>query len=363
MANENLETVIEDSINDAASPDPEPVESTDSTDTAVDAAAAETTEVAADTSAESSQAPAPGAADPGNDEVADEFGKRFGIQGQSITGRENRIPYSRVKKIVERAEKEAADKARKEFEGTSQPKVTEYETKIKDYEGRLQKVAEFEQLIEYRPQEFLNFLSGLPAYKEFFDYINKLAAQPQQAQATPAQEAYLDPSTMPQPDETLADGSKVYSLAGLAKRDEWLAKQVEARAIKAAEDKIAKRYEPIEQQWQAEQRRQQAIPLIQKQIAEARTWPHFADHEAEIIEVLKADQNITLDGAYRKVLTEKVLPKLQQDREAQRRDILDELKKKPIATAAPTNPIKPAKTPAGPRSLEDVISEAVQSLK
>lgn len=362
MSDIDLEGVIEDSVNDAVSADPEP---------SVDTSAADTTDVAADTptddastDASSSQVTAPGA-QAQDDTVADEFAKRFGLQSQSITGRENRIPYSRVKKITEKAEKDAYDRAKKEFDTGGAPKLVEYETKIKDYEGRLQKVAEFEQLIEHRPQEFMNFLSTLPAYKDFFAYINQLAAQTAQPQGQQVQQqSYLDTSSMPQPDETLSDGSKVYSLAGLAKRDEWLARQIEAKALAAAEARIGQRYAPMQEQFEAEQRRQAAIPVIQKQIAEARQWPHFTDHEADIIEVLKANPNLSLDGAYRQVITTKVLPKLQETRDAQRASILEELKKKPTATAAPSTPVRPGTpTPSGPRSLEDVIAEAVKGLK
>ncbi len=360
----NLEQVIEDSVNDATSP--EPVESTPeveySTTTAdTDGLTATTTEEPATEVAES-QAPAPGAADP-SAPVEDEFAKRFGLQGQSVTGRENRIPYSRVKKIVERAEKEARAAAEKTLAGAPQPKLQEYETKVKDYEGRLEKVAQFENMIEHQPEQFMNFLSTLPAYKEFFAYINQLAQQAPAASAQATAQPTLDLAGMPQPDQPLPDGTKVYSMEGLQQLLAWQAQQVEARAIKATEDRIAQRYKPMEENWQAEQRRQQAIPVIQKQLAEARQWPHFTELEADIVEVLKTDPNISLEGAYRKTLSEKVLPKLQTDRDSMRKSILEELKKKPVSTSAPTSAVKPTRTPAGPRSLEDIIKEAAESLK
>ena len=362
----DLEGIIEDSVNDATSPD------TTTEDTTVDTASTESTEVTSDTTesvvtdapvTESSQVAAPGAPAEQSQE-SDDFAKRFGLQSQSVTGRENRIPYSRVKKIVARAEQEAIAKAKKDLEGAPQPKLQEFETKVKDYEDRLGKVAQFEQMIEFQPREFLNFLSTLPAYKEFFDYINQLSTgtqgQPQK------EEAYLDPSTMPQPDETLSDGSKVYSLAGLAKRDEWLARPIEVKALAAAEARIAERYKPMEDQWQAEQRRQQAIPIIQKQIAEARQWQGFADSEPEIIEALKADPNLTLEAAYRKVVVPKLEARVaasQPDRNKMRQEILEELKRKPASTATPAAQVKPQTPSAGRRSLEDIIQDAANSLK
>jgi hypothetical protein len=352
-----LEGVIEDAVNDATTP--EQTEYTETTE-ATDGVADTTVDTTAETTEEvSSQAPAPGAVT--QEEAKDDFADRYGIQPNSVTGRENRIPYSRVKKIVERAEKEAIAKAKKEAEGGFAPRVTELDAKVKDYEGRLQKVAEFENMIETQPQQFLDFLSTLPAYKEFFTYIQQLAAQAQSPQQQ--DQSYLDTSTMPQPDERLADGSMVYSLKGLAARDEWLAKQVEAKAIRAAEERLSKRYDPIEKQWQAEQRRAQAIPIIQKQIAEARQWPHFTEHEAEIIEALKADANLSLDGAYRQVLQKTVLPKIQADRDTMRKEILEELKKKPVSTAAPVHQTKPVAEKPGKKSLEEIIAEAAATLK
>lgn len=359
----DLESVIEDSVNDATSTSDETTE--DATPEATDTETETTEETTTEVTPETSQVTAPGASTETTEAVEDEFAKRFGIQGQSITGRENRIPYSRVKKIVERAEKEALAKAKKEFEGAPQPKLQEYETKVKDYEDRLGKVAQFEHMIEFQPREFLNFLSGLPAYKEFFEYIQQLSAG-QQQQQTKTEEPYLDVSTMPQPDEKLADGSMVYSLKGLNARDEWVARQVEARAIKAAEDRIAKRYAPMQEAYEQEQRRQQAIPTIQKKISEARQWPGFTENEAEIIEVLRADQNITLEAAYQKVYIPKLqaqMQALQPERDRMRQEVLEELRKKPAATSATTTQTKPGKLASGPRSLEDVIREAAETLK
>lgn len=349
MSDLDLETVIEDAANDSVSP--EPVDS--ASDTSVETTETETVETT-----ESSQVAAPGGDQPTETETTegDDFAKLYGIQPNSITGRENRIPYSRVKKIVERAEKEAVAKAQKAAEGGFTPKLQEAEAKIKDYEGRLQKVAQFENMIETQPQQFLQLLSTIPAYKEFFDYINKLAASGSTAEVK--QESYLDSSTMPQPDETLSDGSKVYSLEGLAKRDEWLARQVEERAVRAAEERLSKQYGPMREQFEAEQRRQAAIPHIQKQLAEARTWLGFTDNEAAILEALKADGNLSLEGAYRQV----VLPKLQSNRDEMRKSIIEELKKKPQATSVTTNATRPQTQDNRPKSVEEIIAEQARKL-
>jgi hypothetical protein len=359
MSDFNLEDTIEDAINDSTVVDETPeVEATadDTTPEVVETAADESTEVTDEGDAGVVASPAAAAATAAAKQ--DDFAKKFGLQSTSVTGRENRIPYSRVKKIVERAEKEATTKVKAEVEATFAPRLAEFETKVRDYEGRLSQVAEFEQILENDPPRFLDMLSKVPAYKEFFDYIGSLVGG--QGQQPAQQQSYLDASSMPQPDETLPDGTRVYSLEGLNKRDEWLARQVEERTLKAAEDRITKRYAPIEEQWQMQRRIEEAKPVIERQIAEARTWPQFNENEPAIVEALKADQSLTLQAAYMKV----VMPKLASSRDDMRKSVLDELAKKPVATAAPTratrsNPV----ASTGKRDLEDIIREAASGLK
>jgi hypothetical protein len=348
----DLEQVIEDSVNDATAPDSTPDTSVEETPS-IETESAERPEGAETPEAESTQAPTPGSLQ--EEAVEDEFAKKFGLAANSITGRENRIPYSRVKKIVAKAEQDALAKYKKENEATSQPKFAELETKVKDYEDRLTRVAQFEHIIENDPKTFLNMLAGIPAYKEFFAYIEQLAARPEQPPSSAAQ----PDADMPQPGP---DG--LYDMAGLQKLLDWQAKKVEDRVTKQITQQVEQRYDPIRQQWESEQRRQQMIPVIQKQIADARTWPGFAENETEIIEVLKADQNISLEAAYRKVYIPKLQAQAQTTRDDMRRTVLEELKGRPTTTSVPTSAVKPNPTkPQGPRNLEDVIADAVKTLK
>lgn len=355
-----LETVVEDSVNDAL--DTSADVDTSTTD-AADTTATDSTPTEAVVDAPSPEVQSPGAA--AHEAAAttdeDEFAKKFGLQSQSITGRENRIPYSRVKKIVARAEKEAEDRAKKALEGTTTPQLTEFQTKIRDYEERLTRVGQFEHILENDPKQFLSMLSQIPAYKEFFDYIQKAATnQP----ATQEPQNILSDTGMPAPDEVLPDGTSVYSMKGLRARDEWLARQIEERAVKQAEDRMAKRYAPIEQEWQTQQRIAQTVPIIEKQIAEARTWPNFTELESEIVAALKADQNLSLDRAYMQVYHHTVTPKLQADRNRIRTEVLGEIKAKPMASSAPVSQTRPGAAASGtPRSLEEIIAESVATLK
>ncbi len=279
----------------------------------------------------------------------DEFEKKFGFPKiNPVTGKENRLPHSRVKSMVMKAEQEAANKAKAEYE----PKLAEVTAKVSAYESRLGQVAQFEQVMANDPQRFLGMLSQLPAYKPFFDWVAQVQNQaPAQAQQPQGQGQAQDPAgAMPQPDQQLSDGSWVYSMDGLQKLLNWQAQQVEQR--------VSKRYEPIESQFRQHQQMQQMIPQIQRQIDEARQWPKFNENEEEITKALAADQTLTLEGAYRKV----VLPKLVADENAIRQRVLADIRKAPPSTAAPSRATRPPSPAAGPRSLEQIIEDEIRKL-
>ena len=361
----DLEEVIEGSLNEALQDD----EPTEVATPAEDTLEVETAESAEDGQPESiakapvedPQIPAPGSAAQAK-APADEFSKKFGIPAQSITGKENKIPYSRMKKIVEKNEKDVTDR----ITATFTPRIQEFETKVQDYEGRLTKVAQFEQVMEKQPREFLGMLSTLPAYKGFFEFVNKAmaagdgtakpdVADPAKATATP------DDGTMPQPDRELADGSRVYSLDGLKALMTWQSNQTKTQVSKEFEDKLSARFAPIEQERQARDYMAKLEPVINNQIAEAKKWPNFDELEPKIVELLNADKALTLEGAYMKAYQAGVVPKLIADKNKTRAEILEEIRKKPATTGAPSGTPRPkAGVSAGPQSRESVITESLR---
>jgi hypothetical protein len=362
----DLEAVIESAVADATDVTPDPV--TDASD-AIEADASPVPHDASPAEADASEpsepvvetaevaSPATKVVDPA---VQDEFEKKFGIPAVGSGGRENRIPYSRVKKITEKA---VAD-ARKELE----PKVAQYETKLKDYEERLGRVDNFEKIMTGEPQRFLQMLSTIPAYKQFFDFVQKAVETHGQAQATSAQPPVPVVDDMPQPDQKLPDGTMAYSLDGIKALNAWN----RAQARKEVMNEVEQRYKPIEEEWQVQKRIQAVIPQIQAQINDARTWPSFKENEDEIVKVLASDRSISLESAYRKV----VFPKLEAERNSEkerlaadrtkmREELLAELKQAPRATSAGSvgsqSSVQGGKS--GPKKLEDIIAEQIKSLK
>lgn len=375
----NLEDVITDAVNDAQldstpevdvtesvidTPEPDPVETAPE--------AVETTEEPSEGVDTSTQVPSPrGAAEP-SDEPQDEFSRLAGIQQMGMGGRENRIPYTRVKKITEKAVGEVVEAVvgRKLNPGEKAIDVVkahvaalpELQTKVADYETRLTAVGQFEEVMANDPQKFLTMLSRIPAYQNFFEFVNKALEADNNASTTPASPPVDPTADMPQPDEELPDGSKVYGMTGLQNLLNWHGAQVEQRLSKQfAEERKAleDRYNPIAEDWQERRRREAALPVIQKQIAEARTWPLFNELEGAILQELRGDPNISLDAAYRK----HAFPRLIADRNKLKQDVIREAKQTPNSTAVTTRATKPNAPAAGPRSLEDVIREQVSKIK
>lgn len=341
----DLINVIEDAVTDATTPlEPETPEVEVGTEAPVEAAPDTTSTAAAVTEPVAEPAPT----DPDKPEE-DKFAKEWGLPQPVQGARENRIPYSRVKDMVAKAQAKAST--------PYQTQLKEFESKVSAYESRLQDVARFEKIMVDDPGQFLQMLAKIPAYRQIFESL-QFKEQPQAATAAQTQAQQPAGDGMPGPDITDAAGNQVYSLEGLQKLMDWRDKQVESRVTKQLES----RYKPIESAWQQQQYLQTVIPQIQAQIADARTWPQFKENEAEIVKVLQANPQASLEGAYRHV----VFPKLQPDRERMRAEILQEIKRAPVATAVSTQSVRPG--PAGAdsgkkKSLEDIIKESIAGLE
>ncbi len=197
--------------------------------------------------------------------------------------------------------------------------------------------------------QFIKMLRTIPAYDNIFKALDNPTQPNNQAPAEV-------PDDMPQPDQELTDGSRVYSLEGLKALNAWNRSQ----ARKEVMDEVGKRFGPIEEEWQAHQRIQAIMPKVQAQLDEARKWPLFNESEGEITKALQENQSLSLEGAYQKV----VYPKLIADRSKMREDILKEVKQAPRSTAAPTQASRPApQTSKTNRTLEEVIADSIKDMK
>lgn len=281
--------------------------------------------------------------------VEDAFAKEHGLVTKRPDGRENRIPYSRVKAIAENQVK----KAQEAWEAGVKSVRDEHGS----YKSRLDEFATIERIMESEPDRFIEMLAATnpEAYGKFAAVLKQVV---EEAKADAGAD---DPE--PQPDFDMGDGRMTYSMAGLNKVREWDRRQ----ATKAAEQALGKRLEPIEKERQAaqdrERQRQEADRVaasIDATLAKAKKWPGFEEHAAEIQKVFTSDRKMDLHDAYMAV----VFPKLSADRTTMRQEIMAELRKAPAGTS--TQATTPAATPAASgqsQSIEDVIRASIAGLK
>lgn len=294
-------------------------------------------------------------------------------------GRENKIPYSRVVKIVDNQVNARLDPVRQalgvEAKDFSVDKVVARLAEARTMETEIQNNRNGEFLMDSNPEKFIRTLAQHhPGYKKFVDLLDGTVKPTERAAEKPIINAN-DPE--PEPDFPLndADGKEIgrtYSVAGMKKRDEWRDRQTEARIL--ANPKLKGIFDRDE----AAARISAAEPALRAQMDDARTWEGFSDNEQEILQVLVDDSaqakvsgrySHDLNSAYRKI----VLPKLKAAREKAEKDAKEaealgrkkahaELKKRPASTSAPA---AGSKTPesTGPRDLTDVIKEQVAALK
>lgn len=337
-----LESVIEDAMSDAALPEDTEIEAGGQEEVQAVEAPAESDTVAEEAVEVAVESPA-ARADKAAKAPEDEFTKKFGIPQHDVTGRENRIPHSRVQKIVAKAEQSV--------EAKYAPQIQQWEARWSEQEAKNQKVAQFEDVMVKDPSRFIQTLhDNLPQYR---DLLAPLFA-PQQVAQTTEESAAQEVGGMPGPDLENHDGSRVYSEDGLKNLINWAIQQGETRAVSTMEQ----RYAPIEQSFQNFHYYQEASKKVNGEIAEARTWPQFTENEEAITKALQTDRNLSLEGAYRKV----VFPRIQSDRNKMREEIMAELKKAPSSTSAPRAAGRASVSSGnGPRSLEDIIKEQVSA--
>lgn len=305
---------------------PEPVSSpTDAPDSTVDVASSTDTTTTPDAATTATAAPV----DPKTQADVDELAAELGLKPRA-DGRENRIPYSKVKVISENARKKEAAI----WEG----KLSEHTAKLAEYEQERTSFAQVERMMLENPEEFISRLSQINPV-----YANLRGSKPNAPANTVAEE--------PQPDLQFNDGSLGFSAAAMRKLVDYRDQQAEKR--------FTERFGPIERDYKAQQVLERTMPKVQAQIAEARTWPLFNEHEAEVVKILQSNPNLSLERAYQHV----VLPKLKADKTKMETDIrakiMAEINSKPHSTSA--SPTTPVSRNDEPKSLDDQMMDALRA--
>ena len=291
------------------------------------------------------------------DELAAEL-EALGINAPKEGERENRLPYSRVKKIIANSRKKLLEAHTTDLK-TRDDKYTAAEKRLKDFDAA-------DNLLRTDPAKYLEMLAVLnPAYKQY--------ASGQQQQQQVVKPAEVKPDPAPGPDATFADGSKGYSAEGLEKLREWDRRQAVNEAQKLFDARLA----PIEQanktreeQQRAYEYKQAQIPVIRGQIATAsKTWGKAFDDDyakqgegkSDILKYMQANPDVPFDTCVAAVL----VPKIQANRDTMRGDLLKEINARPkAAVKTPVAAVKAgAVDPNEIRTTEDVIRESIAGLK
>lgn len=303
------------------------------------------------------------------------FATRHGLVGKDGK-RENRIPYSRTRKIIEKALKEQYkaftggdladgktldDEVKTFFDG-----YTKIKAEHADFSTRLEEVGNVERIMLEAPEQFLQMLPFVNAkYAELLKPGTQV--QPQGGGQVSAKPAASTDDPMPQPDHDLGNGQKTYSTQGIVKLLEWQNAQTEKRLIAQMDE----RYKPIQDKFQGDQRAQATWNKLQQLVNHARTnWRGFKENEDAILAKVTARKATSLDDAYRQVMDEvreakdkehqKQLDGLKADREKIRKEIEDEIRRQPKSTAAGGGAAASrTEESAGPRTTEQIIKDSM----
>jgi len=286
----------------------------------------------------------------------DRFNRENELEPGFHRKRDNRIPHKRVTEMVSKAQA----KILKELTGAELPAGMTLEahlaqhktafadttTKLKTYESRIVNVDKIEKIMQDDPAQYLQLLADtFPAYAQLLNGGGTAVRR-----EAPAQDE------MPQPDYDLGNGQFTYSVEGLQKRDEWLARQVEAR--------ITKQFAPLTQKLEQEKQALAAQQLIEVNIPAATkqlqrmeaSRPLFKEHKREILAKLQADPTLAVEDAYWDV----VGAKLQTDRNKIRQEIIEEQKRIPRSTSTTAN--APTQKVEDENDLNARIATAIKGL-
>jgi hypothetical protein len=268
--------------------------------------------------------------------------------------KDNRMPHSRVSKVILNAKTKWSEKLTTEHKAT----LAETEKRIAAYEDYKKTVAGVEHLIENDPTRYLETLAQL--YPQHYGkYAGGDAAKPVVKQ---------DPE--PQADIKYDDGSYGFSPEQFSKLREWDRREAARVSKEETTKEFNERFGGMEKDYKAVQESNAKVHQVRSDIDKLRDqWGADAIDNQEVQKAIVAhmDANLkdTLTESTRKVMTarwEAERVRLQADRTTMRTELLAELRAAPRAAAkAPNSPTK--SDASGSESIEQIIASAMRGLK
>jgi hypothetical protein len=286
------------------------------------------------------------------------------------TGKDNRIPYSRVTKIIENALTKAKT--------THQTELTERDTKIKAHENELAGYQRADKLIETDPDRYIGMLAAIHPDK-YGKFVKGATVAPVAGAKETAEPVDLVAAVGPEPpaDIKYNDGSEGYSPEQWKKHNQWVEDRATARAQMAFNERLSpieKKAKEADAQAKAAVAHNTRLANVQKQVAAAKElWGEdfTSDYDkaaegdgskSEILVYMRAHPEVPFDRCVAAVL----LPKRQANRDKMREDLLKEIDKKAAkvsGTVVATRTTNDETAEPDPNDLEAVIRGAVSEAR
>lgn len=373
MADDEITSIIADAAADlseaeapaaSAAPESPPVESPASEMPAASEAARTPADAAAAPATPAPAAAAP-AASPSKAEAAiapDEAAELSALE-QELVAKDPRLAHAR--KMPALRHTAIVHRLRRQYEGAMAEAAKKIEA-AKQYEAPefRDRLTAF-QIAERNPDQFLQILQAIPAYKTRLDALVE-AALATRAPAAPPPPVPPVEEAEPAPDTLLEGGGMGYSTERANQLWEYRLRQ----ARKEYDAKLAKLEEgikPIQQERQTRERIEQAYTRTGQQLADARTnWPLFKEYEPKIREELAkpGNERMQLDQAYRVVVVAAERADRTRIETETRAKIQQELNGHAQAPRSlrPTLPPAQAARSEGSDEIDAIIRDAARSL-
>jgi hypothetical protein len=287
------------------------------------------------------------------------------------SGRVNRIPHTRVSKMVKKAEQRVIASLAKEL-GISKAEaelkledltgaITERGTKLTGYESRLAELDAIGKIMDEDADRFIEILAQAnPRYQKF---LKQQAAEAKAAE-TPAE------AQRPAPDYDLGDGRKTYSDKGLEARIAYDVNQAVTAALAKQKAEFEKEFGPIKKKHEADTVAASVNQKVEAALAKAQTWPGWKENEKEIYEAFSADKSLSLYDAYVKVVPQRFKSEAEKAKadektiEARvREQVLKELNAAPTSTSTSPSKAVGLKKDNEVRDTADVAREVMRELE
>jgi hypothetical protein len=328
-------------------------DSGDATDVPAEGAADATADAGDATGAEGDDSGQPAEPGPEDTRTADEIAweaelAELGVAKPKPGQKDNRMPHSRVSKVILNAKKKWQEKLTAEHAIA----LAERDAKLSAREEREAQFDAAEKLIESDPDRYVGLLAQIypEQYKRF--------VKAQDAPAAPQKDVE------PQPDVKYDDGTLGYSADQFAKLREYDRKESARAAREESTKEFNERFGPIEKAYKDTQKGHEDVQRVRGHIGKLREqWgAEVIDDpkvQTDIVKYMDDNPKATLVAATKAV----VMKRISADRTTMRAEILAELKGAPKAAAkAPVAPNK-SDAAAGEQSYEEIIRASMRGIK